>query len=221
MQDVDICNQALALCAADPIASLNEISPLGTFCKQVYPGKRDYLMGIYRWVFATQVQKLTQVDVNSIPADKRPLTYAFSRPSDIQGVANAFRDQPDICGARSLYVMEVDNRYWCSESSVWIEYTAKRDESRWPSWFVELVKIAFAADIARKLQQATLARDLEFKAFGNDGEGGLYAQARASDARAVPQRTLFGVDDGPLVNVRQSAPCFGWNGQIAEGGDAY
>jgi hypothetical protein len=205
VQDVDICNLALGLCAGDTIASLAENTPMGLFCRDQYPQKRAYLLGIYRWVFATQTQPLTRVDGAALPADRRPASYAFVKPTDIIGVVHSYRDQAAIDGSRQLTVIENDGRYWCSESAVWVEYTALKDESTWPSWFVELVKVAFAADVARRLQNNSLAQTFQEQAFGSPGEGrdgGLFSQARAADGRAAPSRQLFCFDDGALINAR-------------------
>ncbi|WP_303831414.1 hypothetical protein [Asticcacaulis taihuensis] len=219
MQDVDICNLALGMCAADAIASLTENTPMGLFCAQQYPQKRDFLMGAHRWVFATKIQPLSRIDDSGLIADQKPAAFAFVKPTDIQGLVYSYRDQAALVGARQLSVVEFDGKFWCGEAAVWVEYTAKKDESTWPAWFIELVKTAFAADVARRLQNNSLAQSFQQQAFGTPsegGEGGLYGQARIIDGRASPTRQLFGFDDGDLVNVRYSDGCVAGSGTFID-----
>ena len=215
--DVDICNQALSRCGVPAIASLAEDSPLGDFCANNYPQKRDFLLGLYRWVFATREVMLTGVD-NSTLNVAQMADFAFVKPSDIVGVVHAFRDQPSQRRGRLLSVSESDGRYWCNSGTVYAEYTALVDEGRWPSWFRELAIVAFAADVARYLQNTSMANGYDVKAFGTpseDGQGGLMGLAMSADARAAPQRTLTGFDDGALVNVRGGGCGFDLSGPIS------
>lgn len=203
--DLTLCNLAIDRVSGDRIDALDEESPLGQFCADNYPHKREFLLGKYRWTFATQVAPLARMDPD--PLEPRPCAYKFAPPSDLIGAVHDWRDTVDPNDkTRSIYVLEANDHYWSDDATVFIEYTANRPESRWPAWFRQLVITAFAADLADHCQRASLARELRAEAWGTpqeNGEGGLYATARNEDARMAPQRRLVsGVDPGPLVEAR-------------------
>lgn len=203
--DLDICNLAIDRVAGDRIDALGEDTPLGVFCADNYPHKRDYVMGKYRWTFANRVRPLALKEIAA--GETAPMVKKFVKPSDLVGAVHAFRDAADPQRAtRTPYVMESDGHFWADDAPLFAEYTAARAEAEWPVWFRQLVITAFAADLADHCQNRGLARDLRVEAWGTpamDGEGGLYAQARNEDARHAPQRQLAGgVDPGPLVGVR-------------------
>lgn len=205
MIDVDVCNLAIAKVSGDRIAALTEESPFGVFCLENYAHKRDVLLGKYRWTFATKVRALSRVEVAE--GETAIMPNKFTIPADLIGAIHAARDAADPRAAnRTPYLLLQDGHFWSDDAVVFVEYTAKRAEADWPTWFRELVVTAFAAECALFAQMRTLARDLKVEAFGQpheNGEGGLYAQARNEDARMAPQRQLVtGVDAGPLVEVR-------------------
>lgn len=207
MIDLDICNLAIDKVAGDRIAALDEESPLGVFCKDNYPHKRRVLLGKYRWVFATKVRPLARVAVAE--GETAIMANKFAIPADLVGAIHAARDAADPQRAsRTPYMLLQDGHFWCDDAVVFVEYTADRPEDGWPSWFADLVVVAFAADLALHCQMRTLARDLETRAFGTpqeNGEGGLYAQARNEDSRMAPQRKLVaGIDGGFLLDARFS-----------------
>lgn len=203
--DLTLCNMAIDRVSGDRIDALDEESPLGQFCADNYPHKREFVLGKYRWTFANQVALLARLEPD--PDEPRPCAYKFARPADLIGAVHDWRDTVDPnAKTRSLYVLEANDAFWCDDATVFVEYTAARPEQRWPVWFRQLVVTAFAADLADHCQRASLARELRAEAWGTpgeNGEGGLYATARNEDARmAPPRRLVSGVDPGPLVEVR-------------------
>ena len=95
--------------------------------------------------------------------------------------------------------------------------SAAKPESAWPSWFRELVVVAFAEDLARLVMNRRLAEEMHAQAFGTpseNGRGGLFAAALEEDGRAAPQRTLGYDDAGPLVEARFGG---GWAGRLFDG----
>lgn len=211
MIDLDICNLAIDKVSGDRIAALDEDSPLGVFCKDNYPHKRAVLLGKYRWTFATKVRALTRVEIAE--GETRIMGNKFQVPADLVGAIHAARDQANPQAAtRTPYMLLEGGYFWADDAVVFVEYTAARAEADWPTWFRDLVVVAFAADLALHCQMRTLARDLETRAFGTpqeNGEGGLYGQARNEDARMAPQRKLVaGVDAGALIEARYSSGTF-------------
>ncbi|GAW42425.1 hypothetical protein SH203_02841 [Brevundimonas sp. SH203] len=205
--DLDICNLAIDRVSGDRIDSFGEDSPLGVFCADHYPHTRDVLMGKYRWTFLNMVRPLARLALQ--PGDTGVMACKFAAPADLIGAVHAFRDAADPQAARlTPYVLLVDGFYWADDAPLFAEYTAAKPVTAWPTWFKELLVTAFAAKLADHCQNGVLARRLEQTAWGlpgENGEGGLYAQARNEDSRQAPQRTLNsvgGVDAGPLVGVR-------------------
>lgn len=203
--DLTICNLAIDRVAGDRIDALGEDSPLGAFCQDNYPHKRAFVLGKYRWTFANQVALFAQVAVPE--GDPKPCAFKYARPADLAGAVHAWRDAADPQRARTApYVLDSGGAFWSDQSPLFGEYTRTVTEADWPSWFRQLVITAFAADVADFCQLTTKGRELRQEAWGTpgeQGEGGLYAQARNEDARMAPQRQLVGgVDAGPLVEAR-------------------
>lgn len=213
--DLDICNRAITRAGGDPIDAISEDTPVGAFCVQNYASRRDYCLGKHRWVFLNQVAKLTET-----PADAAaPLPYAFVYPADVIGAIHAYREAANL-DAAYVRTVQMNGKIYADRAEVWIEYTRRKGEHEWPANFAELVATAFAADVANFAQNRTLARELEERAWGRDGEGGLYLEARQEDARNAPQRELQRWDDtGPLIGVRQIAGP--WPGTPGRGGFSF
>lgn len=203
--DVDVCNLAIGIVGGEPIDELGEDSPLGAFCQLNYPQKRDFLLGAYRWTFANKIAQLSQLATT--PADC-PRQYAYEMPGDVIGAIFDFRSQADSRGALPCGRPVIVNGIIASDTTpLFGEYTAQVKEDTWPTWFVELVKTAFAAEVAGGPgMNRALANDMKLMAFGDpreDGDGGLMLAAKQADARQAPQRQAFPTwDDGPLVGVR-------------------
>lgn len=222
--DLTICNLAIDRVSGDRIDELGEDSPLGAFCRDNYPHKRDFVLGKYRWTFANQVALLARLAVPE--GEPMPCAFKYARPADLAGAVHDWREVADKQKARiSPYVMDSGGAFWSDQSPLFAEYTRHVPEADWPSWFRQLVVTAFAADLADFCQLRGQARDLRMEAWGTpsmDGEGGLYAQARNEDARHAPQRQLAGgVDGGPLVEARMGGGFsrFGFSGfSLANGG---
>lgn len=210
LTDVDICNLSIGKCSADRIDALGEESPLGAFCAENYPNLRETLLGKYRWNFANTVRLLSGQEIGA--TETAVMAYKFVPPADLIGAVHDWRDHPDPARANRVTVLSVNEAYWADEAAVYAEYTAVKGEAAWPVWFRNLVIVAFAAEVASFCQLRTQARDLRSEAFGTpqeNGEGGLYQQARNEDSRMAPQRQLVtGIDPGPLVESR-------WHGSTA------
>lgn len=201
--DVDVVNQAIDQVGGEPIEALNEDSPLADFCLRQYPPKRDFILGLYRWVFATTFVQLGRIDPDTLLTPP-PLANVFALPGDLIGACHAFRDGPrvDACNVRTL----VGDIGACSDAAaLWAEYTARKPEAAWPSTFTNFVATAFAADLAGRRPNEALRKQKEELAWGTpdqNREGGLFLQARNADARQAPERALFYDSPGPLIEAR-------------------
>lgn len=206
--DVDICNLAIGRVGADAIEALDEESPVAAFCAVNYAQKRDWLLSGHRWVFANRTVSLARL--TTTPADC-PRAYGFQRPGDVIGAIHAYRRGPRDAD-RAVDVVQAGQLLASDEATVWAEYTARVAEAQWPAWFVELVRVAFAADLAMHLQNRSLSAQLNEEAFGPPalmGAGGLLLAAMQADGRNAPPRQLFYDDPGPLVGARFSSGFYG------------
>ena len=77
--DLTICNLAIDRVSGDRIDALVEESPLGAFCQDNYPHKRDFVLGKYRWTFANQVALLSRLD-KLTGMTGRPVAWLASHP---------------------------------------------------------------------------------------------------------------------------------------------
>lgn len=219
LTDLDICNLAIDRVSGDRIADFTEESPFGVFCADAWPHKKEMLLSKYRWAFANSIRLLAAEEIGA--TETAVMAYKFAKPADLVGAVHAFRDAADPYQAeRTPYVMLADDHYWADEAVVYAEYTAAKAPALWPAYFRELAIVAFAADCAGHAQMRSLQRDLEAKAWGtpsDNGEGGLYLQARNEDSRQAPPRQLVsGVDAGPLVGSRWAGRS--WSNPFVVGG---
>lgn len=207
--DLDVCNLAILRVGGEPIDALDEDTPMGAYCLRSYPAKRDWLLSKHRWVFASGIRQLARRATKPVEC---PFAYAFDRPSDVVGAVWSWRETARPEGGHA-YVVQLGEYVTSEKPTLWAEYTRRVPEAQWPPFFVELVRVALASDIAGQVQNRSLAADLYAMAFGTpseNGEGGLLAAARIEDSRNAPQRSLGGWDDGPLTSARLGG---GWGGQ--------
>ena len=205
---LDVCNLAIARIGGETIDALDEETPLGAYCLTTYPQKKAWLLSKHRWGFATGRAPLARL--LETPADCS-LSYAFTRPADLVGAVWSWKGGGGR-DAESVYVLPQEKCVASESPTLFAEYTRAVPEAEWPPWFVELVRIAFASDLAAQIQNRSLSADLFAIAFGtpsDNGEGGLLAAARIEDGRDAPQRNLGGWDDGALVMARMGG---GWPG---------
>lgn len=221
--DLDVCNQAIRLISGDAMDAIDETTPAGSYCAAEYPTAKAWILGKYRWSFASTIGQLTQL--TTLPAGC-PEAYAYAVPPDLIGVIHAGRSAASRQSSRVRLeringaIGGVNTPYYASDSpSAWAEYTGNVPEVNWPDHFITLVKTAFAAGLAGSVgQNQKLAQMLFVTAWGNpqlNGDGGLYLASRTEDARQAPQRQAYQPwDDGPLVGVRYLYDAYGspWSG---------
>lgn len=210
---IAICNLAIDRIAGDAIESFTEETPLGAFCARNFPDLHKALLSKYRWTFANQIARLAEVAPDE--AEAAPMAHRFARPGDLTGAVHAWRDHADPEQGRRVHVLDIGRHFWSDSRVVFAEYTRMVKPEHWPSWFNTLFQTALASRLADFAQQRTLAQRLTVEAFGpphENGEGGLYQQARNEDARmAAPRQLTSGIDPGPLVGVRDGYSSFAYD----------
>jgi len=98
----------------------------------------------------------------------------------------------------------MDGKLMSSEDQIWVDYQYAPGESALPTYFVQLLKYAMAAEIAETVtDQITKAEYFERKAFGTPGEnrrGGYFRVASNIDGSS---KSVERMEDYSLISVRQ------------------
>lgn len=187
---LDVVNQALSLMVAEPLASLDQESPVAEAASRAFERVADAALARHRWRFALRREALVLLGAPGQPAPPG-LPWGFAWPAwalnDAELVGN-----PD--GTRVKWTRE-GQIVWCESARVDVLAIQRVEPDVWPVLFVQFVAHALAADLADTVaMNAELAAELRMKAFGRngiDGEGGLLRTAREADARGEPSRRLL------------------------------
>tara|TARA_R100000654_G_scaffold44332_1_gene70577 strand:- start:239 stop:865 length:627 start_codon:yes stop_codon:yes gene_type:complete len=199
-----ICNDALLMLGASEMTSFTEGTDSAKICDRLYDDLKKYILSIYPWSFAkTKVQLARTSDT-----PKTEWTYAYALPADIIGTPKAVFTT-STAGALpqtefELYFID-QQRLLADYETVFIDYISDVDESRFPEFFVYMLRHALAADFAEPLtDQITKADYFRTLAFGTpqeNGRGGLFRQCTQADAQGQRAQTL-GNNSFDLIEVR-------------------
>ncbi len=203
--DVSICNKALVLLGSDLITSLDssiDPSDKATICAQVYPSLRDTLLGRRAWRFAMKKFQLSRL----VAAPLNEWTYAYQLPSDRIGAPVMMWDTLDTRGTPIKEWEIFEDKVYTHAELVVAEYKFRPDESRWPSYFVDLMVAGLAGYAGMAItDKSTIAQEWMLRAFGppsENGRGGLFLAAAADDAAGNVEDSAIEADD--LVIARLS-----------------
>jgi len=202
--DVDICSNALVLIGMEPISSFADGTPAADVCAIRYPLLRDNVLTDYPWNFAIKKAHLSR----EVEAPLAGYDYQYLLPSDgtTDGVIAAFDTDDVKAHPRSNYVIQ-GGRLLSNDKEVYVDYLAEVNETYWPSYFVDFMAHALAADITLTLTRDNGILDrMEQKAYGLPGEGGmggLFAKARRKDSYHSPPNNKF--SNFPLLAVRRAS----------------
>jgi|GEM_PF-3550381 len=188
--DIDVCNLALGHLSVDPISSLDQNSDVAAKCKLFYPIVRDSLLAKHHWNWAKTRRRL------SCSSEEIPLNgyhYVHRLPASL--IAGPFAVWGNFAAHPST-TYEVCGVYLYSNyEDVMIEFREEKMVSSWPPYFLDLVAVALAARLSKPILDSTNRADELFaEAYGHgnlDGQGGLFAQAKALDAQSKPVASLF------------------------------
>jgi hypothetical protein len=198
--DVSICSDALVMLGASVISSFAEGTPSALACSRLYPDLRDTLLSRYPWSWSlrkVQVSRLATAPINE-------WKYAYQLPGNmLTGVLAVFSSSSDA--ARPInYGWEIyGSQLYTNLETVYIDYQETVSESLMPPYFVRLVRMAMAAELALVItdQQSKMEyfRGITFGSPGENGRGGLFREAVNIDSRGQLTKTI---DDHSLVQVR-------------------
>tara|TARA_R110000796_G_scaffold128803_3_gene244404 strand:+ start:5238 stop:5864 length:627 start_codon:yes stop_codon:yes gene_type:complete len=199
-----ICNDALLMLGASEITSFTEGTDSAKICDRLYDDLKKYILSIYPWSFAKVKVQLAQT------ADT-PVTewrYVYALPANMIGTPKALFTTSNAGSLPraefELYYVD-QPRLLTNYETVYIDHIADIDESRFPEYFIYMLRHALAADIAEPLtDQITKADYFRALAFGSpteNGRGGLFRQAAQADAQGQRSQTI-GNESFDLIEVR-------------------
>ena len=135
-------------------------------------------------------------------------TYVYALPADMIGTPKAvFTTSSAGANPQSNFELYYvgQPRLLTNYTTVYVDYIADIDESRFPEYFIYMLRHALAADIAEPLtDQITKADFFRALAFGSpaeNGRGGLFRQACQADAQGQRSQTI-GNESFDLIEVR-------------------
>ncbi len=199
-----ICNDALLMLGASEISSFTEGTDSAKICDRLYDDLKKYILSIYPWSFAKVKVQLAQTVDTPVTEWK----YVYALPADIIGTPKAVFIASDAGTSPQtefeLYYVD-QPRLLTDYETVYIDYIADINESRFPEYFIYMLRHALAADIAEPLTdqitKADFFRSLAFGTPSENGRGGLFRQACQADAQGQRAQTL-GNNSFDLIEVR-------------------
>lgn len=198
--DVSICSAALISLGASKITSLKDTDDVSVACKALYPSLRDSILSSYHWSWSIKKRQLVQLDIDPI----NEWDHAYFLPNDmLSGVLAVFNSSAS--GQTPIrYGWEVyGNQLFTNLDTVYIDYQASVPEYKMPSYFVKLLQLATASELAVPItDQATKAEYFRMQAFGSPGENGRGGEMRKAmniDGRGQSTQVI---EDFSLIQVR-------------------
>ena len=198
---IALCSQATLLLGEGTIESFDADDDIGAICGNMYDTLVNGWLANYDWTFCKVKAKLARLTETPTTGWK----YAFQLPTD--------RLKPDFAvfntdavGASSIRSFDImADTLLANDEEIWVDYTARPDESLWPAYFKLFAVNALAASLAMPItQDKSLADFYAEKAFGpasDTGRGGLYGMAMLSDSQIKPNTVIV---HSPLIEARFS-----------------
>jgi hypothetical protein len=198
---LSICSDALIMLGASPLSSFSEGTDAAQICDRLYDDLKDSLIASYPWSWSFKKVQLARLTTTPVTEWK----YEYALPGDtLSGVRAVFN--ASSAGMRPIARgwEIIDNKLQTNEEDIWIDYQASPLEATLPTYFVQLLKYAMAAEIAETVtDQITKADYYERKAFGSPGEnrrGGYMRVAMNIDGAS---KSVERIEDYSLIAVRQ------------------
>jgi hypothetical protein len=198
--DASICSAALISLGAAKITSLKDTDDVSVTCNTLYPTLRDTILSSYHWSWSIKKRQLTQLDTAPI----NEWDHAYLLPNDMLSGVLAVFESSSSNQSPIRYGWEVyGNQLFTNLDTVYIDYQASVPEYKMPAYFVKLLQLATAAELAIPItDQATKAEYFYGLAYGNPGENGRGGEMRkAMNIDGRGQATQI-VEDYSLIEVR-------------------
>ena len=198
--NLSICSDALILLGASPISSFTEGTDAAQACDRLYPDLRDTLLASYRWSWNTSKVLLARLEAAPI----NEWLYSYQLPGDmLSGVQSVFASS-GTNESPLRYGWEIyGDKLYTNLETVYIDYQTSVNESKFPQYFVQMLRTALASELAviitDQIQKADYYRSLAFGTPGENGRGGQFRAAMNIDSRG---RLPEAIEDFSLIDVR-------------------
>lgn len=204
INSVSICQQALVMIGANPIASLDDDTTEGVACRTLYePTVRDELSQ-YRWRFASGIEQMSRLATG--PGTK--WSAAYQLPPACLVPSTVYVNGTPIDFDR------YEDNIWCNASpadEVMLEGVYRVAEQFWPPYFERLIAYRMASQLVHSIAAQVDTSDLlDRRAIRHA------ALARNRDAQG---RTATRIDTTRLIRNRSTGPRFS-GGSLSHGNGA-
>jgi len=197
---LSICSDALILLGASPLSSFSDGTDAAQICDRLYDDLKDSIIASYPWSWSFKKVQLSRL--TSTPANEWKYQYAL--PGDMMAGVRAVFNTSATSVAPIQYGWEIfGTSLNTNEETIFVDYQHSVAEAALPTYFVQLLKYAMAAEIAETVtDQITKAQYFEQKAFGTVAENrrGGYFRVAASIDGANNSNEAF--QDFTLIAVR-------------------
>ena len=197
---LSICSDALILLGAAPLSSFTEGTSSAQACDRLYHDLKDNMISRYPWSWSILKLKLNRL----VETPTNEWKYQYQLPGDMLSgvlalVSSSSANANSLSSGWEIYGESV----YTNLEEVYIDYQASVDESRFPPYFVRLLRTAMAAELAVVITDQTSKADYySVKAVGtvsDNGRGGLFREAANIDSRGRPNEII---QDYTLIAVR-------------------
>lgn len=197
---LSICSDALILLGASPLSSFSEGTDAAQICDRLYDDLKDSLIAAYPWSWSfkkVQLARLSEAPVNE-------WKYKYQMPGDVLAGVRAVFNSGRVGVSPISHGWELmGNHIDTNQEEIWIDYQYAPLEALMPTYFIQLLKYAMAAEIAETVtDQITKAQYFEQKAFGTPQEsrrGGFMRTAMNIDGAS---KNIEAIEDYTLIAVR-------------------
>lgn len=184
INQTSICNEALNLCGAKSINSLDDSTDNARRCASIYPQTRLSLIRMHPW--SCCVKRVILSPVTTHPSFG--YGHAFPLPKDFVRLISA--------GTKDF---DIENRHILANSaSIELIYVYDNDnEQTWDSLLAEAMSLYLCSKIAKPITGSQAEADSAWQKLQM-----LLKQARAINGQERPSQTFYGDDEASLIGVR-------------------
>lgn len=208
VENIDVCNAALAAFGGGSITDFNEISDLAEMCRLIVPMHIDLCLQSQAWRMNAVTRQLQRITFT--PEDPQPpngFRYGFAYPAEALRGPFKVRNQRDVRGGLNRDFTTEGRRLYCDREQVFADFVIRLPPGQWGPTFQAFVIMAVAAELVVPVTHDTaLAGEMRVLAWGPpsaDKRGGLAAKVLAEDLQTHPGPEASGTDD-PLTAAHHS-----------------
>ena len=180
--DVSICSNALLLLGHNPISSFTEGGAGAQVSANMYETVYESVLTMHRWRFAAGQVALSRL----VDTPLHDWAYAYQLPADYLVAIKVY--------PHADYEIFEDKIY-CDQASLAIDYLFKPEENTLPPYFLELMEFRLASKFAIPVTGNRSLADTYFAMFQDQ-----FNRASSLDSQARPSDPI---QDSPFIDARQ------------------